>query len=77
VWSIGLTIDPGTGNAVGSARVDHTSDLGGSAVVGNVSAFAVGADGEMYIVNHTGGTVVKVVSMPVAPAAPTNLRIIR
>ena len=77
VWSIGLTIDPGTGNAVGSARVDHTSDLGGSAVVGNISAFAVGADGEMYIVNHTGGTVVKVVSMPVVPAAPTNLRIIR
>ena len=41
------------------------------------AAFAVGADGEMYIVNHTGGTVVKVVSMPVVPAAPTNLRIIR
>jgi glucose/arabinose dehydrogenase len=77
VWSISLTVDPGTGNAAASPRVDHTADLGGSAVVGNVSAFGVGADGEMYIVNHTGGAVVKVVSLPVVPAAPTNLRIIR
>jgi glucose/arabinose dehydrogenase len=77
VWSIGLTLDPGTGNAVASPRVDHTADLGGAGVIGNVSSFAVGADGEMYIVNHTGGTVVKVMSLPVVPAAPTNLRIIR
>ena len=77
VWSIGLTLDPGTGNAVASPRVDHTADLGGAAVVGNVSSFGVGADGEMYIVNHTGGTVVKVMSLPVVPPAPTNLRIIR
>lgn len=77
VWSIGLTLDPGTGNAVASPRVDHTADLGGPAVIGNVSSFGVGADGEMYIVNHTGGTVVKVMSLPVVPPAPTNLRIIR
>ena len=77
VWSIGLTLDPGTGNAVASPRVDHTADLGGPAVIGNVSSFGVDADGEMYIVNHTGGTVVKVMSLPVVPPAPTNLRIIR
>jgi glucose/arabinose dehydrogenase len=77
VWSIGLTISPGTGAAVASARVDHTADLGGSGVIGNISAFGVDADGEMYIVNHTGGSVLKVLSLAAVPAAPTNLRIIR
>lgn len=76
VWSIGLTID-GSGNALASTRIDHTAELGGSAVVGNISAFGVDADGEMYIVNHTGGTVVKVLSLSLIPAAPTGLRIIR
>jgi glucose/arabinose dehydrogenase len=76
VWSIGLTIDS-SGNAVASPRVDHTAELGGSAILGNISAFGVDADGEMYIVNHTGGTVVKVLGLSLIPAAPTGLRIIR
>ena len=77
MWSIGLTIDA-SGNALASTRIDHTAELGGSAMVGNISAFGVDADGEMYIVNHTGGTVVKVLSLSLlVPAAPTGLRIIR
>jgi hypothetical protein len=76
VWSIGLTIDPSTGEATASARTDHTVELGGSAVVGNISAFGVDASGELYIVNHTGGTIVQITS-GTAPTAPTNLRIIR
>ncbi|MEN3339459.1 MAG: hypothetical protein V7647_3135 [Acidobacteriota bacterium] len=77
VWTIGLAIDQATGNAQATARLDHTADLGGSPVVGNISSFGVDADGELYIVNHTGGTIVKVLSLPIVPAAPTNLRIIR
>jgi hypothetical protein len=51
-------------------------ELGGSAVVGNISAFGVDANGELYIVNHTGGTIVQITS-GTPPTAPTNLRIIR
>jgi glucose/arabinose dehydrogenase len=77
VWSIGLTVDPATGNALASARLDHTAELGGSPVVGNISSFGVDADGELYIVNHSGGSIVKVLSLSMVPAAPTGLRIIR
>jgi glucose/arabinose dehydrogenase len=77
VWSIGLTIDPATGEALASSRVDHTTELGGPSVIGNVSGFGTDADGELYIINHSGGTIVRVLSLPVIPAAPTGLRIIR
>jgi len=77
VWSIGLTIDPSTGNAVASAPADHTAELGGSAVLGRISSFGVDASGELYLVNHSGGTIVKVESLSTPPAAPTGLRIIR
>ena len=76
VWSIALTIDA-AGNAVASALTDHTTELGGSAILGRISSFGVDASGEMYVVNHSGGTVVKVESLATAPAAPTGLRIIR
>jgi glucose/arabinose dehydrogenase len=77
VWSTGLTIDTATGAAQASPRVDHTADLGGGGVVGNVSSFGVDAEGELYIVNHSGGSIVKVLSLPLIPAPPTNLRILR
>ena len=76
VWSIGLTIDPSTGEATASTRTDHTTELG-AAVVGNISAFGVDAAGELYIVNHTGGTIVQITSTVPPPTAPTGLRIIR
>jgi len=75
VWSIGLTINPSTGEATASARTDHTAELGGAPVLGNVSSFGVDSRGELYVVNHTGGTVVQITGG--RPAAPTNLRIIR
>jgi glucose/arabinose dehydrogenase len=77
VWSIGLTIDPTSGEATASTRTDHTAELGGSAIVGNISAFGVDAAGELYIVNHTGGTIVQISSTAPPPTSPTNLRIIR
>jgi glucose/arabinose dehydrogenase len=77
VWSIALTIDASTGNAVASALTDHTAELGGAAILGRISSFGVDASGEMYLVNHSGGTVVKVESLATAPAPPAALRIIR
>jgi hypothetical protein len=77
VWSTGLTIDPATGMAQASNLIEHTADLGGSAGIGNVSSFGVDRDGEVYIVNHSGGSIVKIVNLSVIPAAPTGLRIVR
>jgi glucose/arabinose dehydrogenase len=74
VWSIGLTIGP-TGEATASARTDHTADLGGVGVLGNISSFGLDANGELYIVSHTNGTIIQMIGD--APSAPTNLRIIR
>ena len=77
VWSIGLTIDPSTGEVTASARTDHTDELGGTAVVGNVSAFGVDGAGELYIVSHRSGTIIQITGTAPPPTAPTNLRIIR
>src|SRR5204863_3254793 len=78
VWSMVLTIDPTTGEATASsARTDHTADLGGSAILGNISSFGIDAAGELYVVNHTGGMIVPIIGTSTPPNAPTNLRIIR
>ncbi len=74
VWSIALTIN-GSGEATASsARTDHTAELG---AVGNISAFGVDASGELYVVSHTNGTIIQIMSAAPVPSAPTNLRIIR
>jgi glucose/arabinose dehydrogenase len=75
VWSIGLTINPTTGEATASARTDHTAELGGSSVLGNISSFGIDSRGELFVVNHTGGTIVQITGGQ--PSPPTNLRIIK
>jgi hypothetical protein len=37
----------------------------------------VDAAGELYVVNHSAGTILKIVGTKTAPAAPTNVRLIR
>ena len=74
VWSLGLVIDPSTGEARVSNVTEHTAELGN---VGNISAFGVDADGELYIVSHSTGRIIKIVGPPAAPPAPSGLRIIR
>src|SRR4051812_38235888 len=39
VWSMVLSINASTGEATASPPVDHTGDLGGSAVLGNITPF--------------------------------------
>ena len=77
VWSIALTVDPATGDATASARTDHTAELGGPAMLGSISSFGVDSRGELYIVNHTGGSVVQITSSASKPSPPANVRIIR
>jgi glucose/arabinose dehydrogenase len=71
VWSIALTVNPATGEATASQLVDHTPELG---ALGNISSFGVDADGEVYVVGYSRGSVFKIIG---PPPAPTGLRIIR
>ena len=61
IWSIGLTIDPITKDAQAGPMIEHTAALGGSAVVGNVSAFGIGADCEVYFLNWAAGQLRRIV----------------
>jgi glucose/arabinose dehydrogenase len=61
VWSMALAIDPGTFEATPFNTVEHTTELGGTSVLGNISAFGVDADGELYVVSYSRGMVLKIV----------------
>jgi glucose/arabinose dehydrogenase len=67
VWSFLIS----GGAAVG--LVEHTAELGGSAVLGNISGFGEDASGELYVLNYTAGTIVAIHPL----TAPTGLRVVR
>jgi glucose/arabinose dehydrogenase len=75
VWSLSLTVQ-GNGEATASGLIDHTAELGGAAVLGNISSFGVDAAGEIYIVNYSAGSIVRV-RRPGPAGTPTGLKIIR
>jgi glucose/arabinose dehydrogenase len=60
VWSLALTIDAATGEATASDLIDHTADLGGAPLVASLSSFGVDAAGELYLVNHSAGTILRI-----------------
>jgi glucose/arabinose dehydrogenase len=74
VWSVALTINSGTGEASASDRIDHTADLGGVAVTGNISSFAVDGDGELYVVSYNRGAVLRLIG---DLSTPGSVRLIR
>ena len=76
IWSIALTIDS-AGEARASGLQEHSAELSASAAIGNVSSFGVDADGELYVVSYSNGTVLKIIGPPAAPAGPAGLRIVR
>jgi len=67
IWSIQLTIVPGTGEATASDLVEHTDDL--RAAASSPASFGVDASGELYVVNY-GGTVYRLFSDNPAPTPP-------
>jgi glucose/arabinose dehydrogenase len=73
VWSLALSID-GSGEARASDLRDHTAELSTAGALGGISAFGIDAEGDLYIVDHTRGMVLKVGR---EPRPPTNVRIIR
>jgi glucose/arabinose dehydrogenase len=61
LFSLGLTINPATGEAMpvsGSDVTDHTEQLGGVAGVGHLTSIDVDAAGELYLV-RTDGVIAK------------------
>ena len=75
VWSLALTLDA-SGEAQSSDLREHTAELGGAAL-GMISAFGLDADGELFVVSYSTGTVFRILGGPAPPARPTGLRIIR
>ena len=73
VWSLALTVQS-SGEATATDVREHTSELGGTSELANVSSFGTDATGEMYIVSYGRGVILQVVA---PPSAPANLRIIR
>ena len=74
VWSIAL-IPAGNGGVTVSAPIEHTAELGGSGVIGNVSAFGLDAAGELYIVSYSSGQILKIVTPTVyRPLDPVRHR---
>lgn len=73
VWSIALTVNGSTGEATASDLIDHTPEIATS--LGGISSFGVDAQGELYLVDHSGGRILKVTRAN--PRPPTNVRIVR
>jgi hypothetical protein len=76
VWSIALVVDS-SGEARASNLIEHTAELGGANVLGNVSSFGLDADGELHIVSYSNGRILKIIGPPATPPAPTEFRILR
>jgi glucose/arabinose dehydrogenase len=53
VWSLGLSIDQ-NGEATANGLTEHTSELGGSAAIGNIASIDIDQEGELYLVARDG-----------------------
>jgi glucose/arabinose dehydrogenase len=65
VWSVGLQVHPTTGEATVLNRVEHTAELGGTALE-SLASFGQDATGEIYLVSISTGRIVKLLP----PAVP-------
>ena len=73
VFSIGLHLDAAGEASADDAR-EHTLELGARDVLGMVSSFGHDHDGELLLLNHSGGAVVRIApDFAVVPPAPTAL----
>jgi len=64
VWSVGLSLN-GAGEASVTDRVEHTAELGGTGVIGNIAAFGRDSTGELYLVSFN-GSIIRIVNDPSA-----------
>jgi glucose/arabinose dehydrogenase len=54
LWSLGLSRNAATGEATATNLIEHTAELGGAPVLGNITSLGEDANGELYVVNYTG-----------------------
>jgi glucose/arabinose dehydrogenase len=62
VWSAQLSVNPVTGAATVVSTTEHTAELGGAAVLGNISSMGLDSRGELFLVSYSGGRVFRVTS---------------
>lgn len=68
VWSLGLNIDAGTGEATAGNLLEHTAAFGGSNFLGNISSFGEDANGELFMTSFN-GNIYQVVPEPATMVA--------
>ena len=73
VWSLGLSIDPATGEAGVANILEHTAELGGS--LGGVASFGRDLQGELYLLTFS-GIVRKIVAGGASADPPQNLQVV-
>lgn len=54
VWSLGLNIDPITGQASAGNLLEHTAAFGGSSFLGNISSLDQDLNGELFLTSFNG-----------------------
>jgi len=70
IWSVGLTVDPATGEGRATGTTDHSIELGDASNM--PSSFGVDASGEVYVVSY-GGAVYRIDSGgPAGPGGPSG-----
>ena len=69
VWSLGLTVNPLSGEATAGTLADHTSELGTGA--SQIASFGIDAQRELYVVNFS-GTVRRIVLVTPLPSPPAG-----
>ena len=65
VWSLSLSLAPGTGEATATGIIDHTAELG--AALGNITSFGTDASGELYLCSAN-GTIFRISPAAVTPS---------
>ena len=60
IWSLGLAVNPSSGEASVADVLEHTAELGAAAA--SPSSFGVDANGELYVLSYNGGAVYRIVS---------------
>jgi glucose/arabinose dehydrogenase len=71
LFSVGLQVDPVSGEASEEDQREHTESIGGEARLGLISSFGVDHDGELLILNYARGHIVRIVpDLAMVPRAP-------
>jgi hypothetical protein len=69
-----LNVNSQSGEASVAQVTEYTAALGGQSQLGRISSFGIDSEGELYIVSHDQGRILRLLA---PPPTPSSLRIIR